>query len=132
MTRLEELEAKRAAAEAAVNAAADTAWDEADAAYAAYDAAWDAVDAYKAELKKQQGERNGVMTEAFKSIEQGLKEAIAKYAVWVEVDTNEGMYVSADRPFTYASDPLLFDDKAAAEEHAKLWMTGKVVEYPKR
>ena len=36
MTRLEELEA---AAEAAVNAAADTAWD--------------AVDAYKAELKKQ-------------------------------------------------------------------------------
>jgi outer membrane protein TolC len=54
MTRLEELEAKRAAAEAAVNAAADTAWDEAAAAYAAYDAAWDAVDAYKAELKKQQ------------------------------------------------------------------------------
>jgi outer membrane protein TolC len=53
MTRLEELEAKRAAAEAAVNAAADTAWDEAAAAYAAYDAAWDAVDAYKAELKKQ-------------------------------------------------------------------------------
>ena len=51
MTRLEELEA---AAEATVNAAADTAWDEADAAYAAYDAAWDAVDAYKAELKKQQ------------------------------------------------------------------------------
>jgi predicted Zn-dependent protease len=45
MTKLEELEA---AAEAAVNAAADTAWDEADAAYAAYDAAWDAVDAYKA------------------------------------------------------------------------------------
>jgi hypothetical protein len=56
MTKLEELEAKRAAAEAAVNAAADTAWDEAVAAYAAYDAAWDAVDAYKAELKKQQGE----------------------------------------------------------------------------
>jgi outer membrane protein TolC len=54
MTKLEELEAKRAAAEAAVNAAADTAWDEADAAYAAYDAAWDAVDAYKAELKKQE------------------------------------------------------------------------------
>jgi hypothetical protein len=44
MTRLEELEAKRAAA-------ADTAWDE---AAAAYDAAWDAVDAYKAELKKQE------------------------------------------------------------------------------
>ena len=50
MTRLEELEA---AAEAAVNAAADTDWDEADEADAAYDAAWDAVDAYKAELKKQ-------------------------------------------------------------------------------
>jgi hypothetical protein len=129
MTRLEELEAKRAAAEAAVNAAADTAWDEAAAAYAAYDAAWDAVDAYKAELKKQQEKADDG---TFKSIEQGLKEAIAKYAVWVEVDTNEGMYVSADRPFTYASDPLLFDDKAAAEEHAKLWMTGKVVEYPKR
>jgi hypothetical protein len=54
MTKLEELEAKRAAAEAAVNAAADTAWDEADEADAAYDAAWDAVDAYKAELKKQE------------------------------------------------------------------------------
>jgi hypothetical protein len=51
MTRLEELEA---AAEAAVNAAADIDWDDADDAYAAYDAAWDAVDAYKAELKKQQ------------------------------------------------------------------------------
>ena len=57
MTRLEELEAKRAAAEAAVNAAADIDWDDADDAYAAYDAAWDAVDAYKAELKKQQGEK---------------------------------------------------------------------------
>ena len=56
MSKLEELKAKRADAEAAVNAAADTAWDEAVAAYAAYDAAWDAVDAYKAELKKQQGE----------------------------------------------------------------------------
>ena len=54
MTRLEELEA---AAEAAVNAAADIDWDDADDAYAAYDAAWDAVDAYKAELKKQQGEK---------------------------------------------------------------------------
>jgi outer membrane protein TolC len=53
MTKLKKLEAKRAAAEAAVNAAADTDWDEADDAYAAYDAAWDAVDAYKAELKKQ-------------------------------------------------------------------------------
>ena len=50
MTKLEEL---KAAAEAAVNAAADTDWDEADEADAAYDAAWDAVDAYKAELKKQ-------------------------------------------------------------------------------
>ena len=53
MNKLKELEAKRAAAEAAVNAAADIDWDDADDAYAAYDAAWDAVDAYKAELKKQ-------------------------------------------------------------------------------
>ena len=53
MNKLKELEAKRVAAEAAVNAAADTDWDEADEADAAYDAAWDAVDAYKAELKKQ-------------------------------------------------------------------------------
>ena len=50
MTKLEELKAD---AEAAVNAAADIDWDDADDAYAAYDAAWDAVDAYKAELKKQ-------------------------------------------------------------------------------
>jgi hypothetical protein len=56
MIKLEELEAKRADAEAAVNAAADIDWDDADDAYAAYDAAWDAVDAYKAELKKQQRE----------------------------------------------------------------------------
>ena len=56
MTKLKKLEAKRAAAEAAVNAAADTDWDEADEADAAYDAAWDAVDAYKAELKRQKDE----------------------------------------------------------------------------
>lgn len=71
------------------------------------------------------------MTDAFKSIEQGLKEAITKYAVWIEVDSNEGMYVSADNPFTYASAPLLFDDKAAAEEYSKLWKTGIAVEYLK-
>ena len=53
MSKLEELKAKRADAEAAVNAAADIDWDDADDAYAAYDAAWDAVDAYKAELKRQ-------------------------------------------------------------------------------
>ena len=56
MNKLKELEAKRAAAEAAVNAAADIDWDDADDAYAAYDAAWDAVDAYKAELKRQKDE----------------------------------------------------------------------------
>ena len=53
MTKLEELKAD---AEAAVNAAADIDWDDADDAYAAYDAAWDAVDAYKAELKKQRAQ----------------------------------------------------------------------------
>ena len=58
MNKLKELEAKRAAAEAAVNAAADIDWDDADDAYAAYDAAWDAVDAYKAELKRQKDEAN--------------------------------------------------------------------------
>ena len=58
MTKLKKLEAKRVAAEAAVNAAADTDWDEADEADAAYDAAWDAVDAYKAELKRQKDEAN--------------------------------------------------------------------------
>jgi hypothetical protein len=58
MSKLEELEAKRADAEAAVNAAADIDWDDADDAYAAYDAAWDAVDAYKAELKRQKDEAN--------------------------------------------------------------------------
>jgi hypothetical protein len=56
MSKLEELKAKRADAEAAVNAAADIDWDDADDAYAAYDAAWDAVDAYKAELKRQKDE----------------------------------------------------------------------------
>ena len=49
MTKLEELKAD---AEAAVNAAADIDWDDAD------DAAWDAVDAYKAELKRQKDEAN--------------------------------------------------------------------------
>ena len=58
MSKLEELKAKRADAEAAVNAAADVDWDDADDAYAAYDAAWDAVDAYKAELKRQKDEAN--------------------------------------------------------------------------
>jgi hypothetical protein len=54
MTKLKELKAIRADAEAAVNAAADIDWDD---AWDAYGAAWDAVDAYKAELKKQKGER---------------------------------------------------------------------------
>jgi hypothetical protein len=75
-------------------------------------------------------ERNGVMTRLEEL--EAAAEAVAKYAVWVEIDTNEGMYVSADLRFTYVNDPLLFDDKAAAEEHAKLWKTGKVVEYLKR
>ena len=65
MSKLEELEAIRAAA---VNAA-DADWDDAVDADAAYATAWDAIDAYneyidaidayKAELDKQEDKTNG-------------------------------------------------------------------------
>ena len=52
-----------------------------------------------------------------------------KYAVMIQVDEGEWMYVSADNPFDYNSKPLLFDTKEQAQEAAKEWNTGWVVEY---
>jgi hypothetical protein len=39
------------------------------------------------------------------------------------------MYATMDNPFTYDSEPVIFDDRARAEDYAKLWKTGRVVEY---
>jgi hypothetical protein len=56
---------------------------------------------------------------------------MTKYAVWIQLDyDDEGMYASADNPFNYESKPLLFINKDTAEEYAKSWRTGTVVEYP--
>jgi hypothetical protein len=46
-----------------------------------------------------------------------------------EVEEGELMYASGENPFTYDSSPLIFVDKAKAEEYAKIWNTGRVVEY---
>ena len=54
---------------------------------------------------------------------------MTKYAVWIQVDDSEGMYATMDNPFTYDSEPVIFDDRARAEDYAKLWKTGRVVEY---
>lgn len=54
---------------------------------------------------------------------------MTKYAVMIEVDHGEWMYMSADNPFSYASKPLVFNDKRMAQAAALLWNTGHVVEY---
>jgi hypothetical protein len=52
-----------------------------------------------------------------------------KYRVMFEIELGEWMYASAENPFTYDSEPLVFVDKAKAEEYAKTWNTGKVIVY---
>jgi len=52
-----------------------------------------------------------------------------KYAVMIEVDEGEWMYLSEDNPFTYNSKPQLFDTRKEAKEAASKWDTGWVVEY---
>jgi hypothetical protein len=52
-----------------------------------------------------------------------------KYAVWIEIGEGDSMYATMDNPFTYDSEPVIFDDRARAEDYAKLWKTGRVVEY---
>tara|TARA_R110000822_G_scaffold167523_1_gene307668 strand:+ start:116 stop:277 length:162 start_codon:yes stop_codon:yes gene_type:complete len=46
-----------------------------------------------------------------------------------QVELGEWMYASAENPFTYDSTPIVFLDKTKAEEYAKTWNTGVVVEY---
>jgi hypothetical protein len=50
-----------------------------------------------------------------------------KYSVMVKVDIGEWMYASADNPFTYNSERIVFDTKQEAEDYAKMWKTGRVV-----
>lgn len=52
-----------------------------------------------------------------------------RYAVMIEVDYGEWMYLSDENPFSYESKPRLFDDKRMAQAAALLWNTGHVVEY---
>ena len=55
-----------------------------------------------------------------------------KYAVMIEVDHGEWMYVSGMNPFSYADKPVLFETREEAQEVAKEWNTGWVVEYDKK
>jgi len=50
------------------------------------------------------------------------------YLVQFQVDKGETMYASAENPFTYESKPIVFDDKNLAEQYAKKYSTGVVVE----
>jgi hypothetical protein len=54
---------------------------------------------------------------------------MTKYAVMIEVDEGEWMYLSHDNPFTYYSKPCVFDTKQEADDAASKWNTGWVVEY---
>ena len=52
-----------------------------------------------------------------------------KYAVLIQVDEGEWMYLSEDNPFTYESEPQIFETKEEAEAAAARWNTGRVVEH---
>ena len=52
-----------------------------------------------------------------------------KYAVMYEVDYGEWMYATHENPFTYNSDPILFESFGLAEDYAKRFNTSTVVEY---
>jgi hypothetical protein len=52
-----------------------------------------------------------------------------KYAVMIEVDHGEWMYLSEDNPFSYDSKPQVFNTREQAQEAAKNWNTGWVVTY---
>lgn len=55
-----------------------------------------------------------------------------KYAVMIEVDHGEWMYLSEDNPFNYDSKPQVFDTREQAQEAANNWNTGWVIEYDKK
>jgi|TARA_R110002126_G_scaffold11847_4_gene52316 hypothetical protein len=52
-----------------------------------------------------------------------------KYAVMYEVDYDEWMYATHENPFTYNSEPIIFEGFGQAEEYAKRFNTSTVVEY---
>jgi hypothetical protein len=52
-----------------------------------------------------------------------------KYAVMYEIDYGEWMYATHENPFTYNSEPILFESFSLAETHAKKYNTSTVVEY---
>ena len=54
---------------------------------------------------------------------------MTKYAVMIEVDEGEWMYLSKDNPFSYDSRPQIFDTREEAAEASSAWNTGWVVEY---
>ena len=54
---------------------------------------------------------------------------MTKYAVMIEVDHGEWMYVSGKNPFSYESKPQIFDTREEAAEASSAWNTGWVVEY---
>ena len=52
-----------------------------------------------------------------------------KYAVMYEIDYGEWMYATHENPFTYNSDPIIFESFSLAEDYAKKFNTSTVVEY---
>ena len=55
---------------------------------------------------------------------------MTKWAVYVEIDTNEFMWDTGTQQIGNHICPLLFDTKEEAEERAKIWNTGVALEYP--
>jgi hypothetical protein len=50
-----------------------------------------------------------------------------KYAVMHEVDYGEWMYATHENPFTYNSDPIIFESFSLAEDYAKRFNSSTVV-----
>jgi hypothetical protein len=53
-----------------------------------------------------------------------------KYAVMHEVDYGEWMYATHENPFTYNSDPIIFESFGLAEDYAKRFNSSTVVLIP--
>jgi hypothetical protein len=53
---------------------------------------------------------------------------MTNYVVTFEAEDGSVLYSSAEDSFTYASKPIIFDNKELAEQHAKRYATGKVLE----
>lgn len=62
----------------------------------------------------------------------GITVVKTKYAIKVCLGGMDWLYVTEDAPYTmFELQPMLFNTRQEAEEHAKIWNKSKVVRYRK-